>query len=156
MNTLTPDAVDNIARNCLLTKAEFEALQARFGEITDDNFPDELIKTPCINAVYVWSKEKIIQHREAIRDLITQLPYEFLAVEEPEHNAGSGWSFLKACMTSEGEQWTGDHRAVETLFCLGMAAGFVTMLTPDREAWSALPGGMPYFCTHPSNEAGRE
>lgn len=84
---------------------------------------------------------KIEDNREAIKGMLKNLPMEFRDVDE---KGGGGWSFLNACNDKNGNQWTGFHELMEKLFCLGIAAGYVTLLMP-RELWSVLPGGMPYY-----------
>jgi hypothetical protein len=69
--------------------------------------------------------------------MLSDLPDEFQA------SGGGGWSFLNACMTKTGEQWTGMHPTMDKLFMLGIAAGKARWLMP-RDMWSVLPGGMPY------------
>jgi hypothetical protein len=73
--------------------------------------------------------------------LLAELPAPFKA-DGPD--SGGGWSFLNACVTKDGVQWTDLHRTVEALVVLGIAAGKVAWMLP-RKIWSALPGGMPYF-----------
>jgi hypothetical protein len=81
---------------------------------------------------------RLVSHSDEIRAMLAELPNAFHA------GKGGGWSFLNACMTRDGEQWTGEHATMEQLFLLGMAAGLVSCLLP-REMWDALPGGMPYY-----------
>lgn len=76
-------------------------------------------------------------HKGAIGEMLACLPEEF------HKSGGGGWSFLNACMTRNGEQWTGMHQTMEKLFMLGIAAGQAKWLLP-RDMWPALPGGMPY------------
>lgn len=70
--------------------------------------------------------------------MLSELPKEF------KKESGGGMSFLNACNTSKGEQWTGEHAKMEQLFALGIASGMVECLLP-RELWSSLPGGVPYY-----------
>jgi len=88
--------------------------------------------------------DRLEANREQIKDWLSQLPHEFRESE------GGGWSFLQACMTSEGEQWTGEHRNVDRLLCLGKGLGLVKCLLP-REMWGMLPGGMPYYSINIDN-----
>jgi len=67
-------------------------------------------------------------------------------VDELSPKFSEGWSFLQMCEDKHGQQWTGEHRAMEELVVLGQAAGFVALLAP-REMWPVLPGGMPYYQT---------
>lgn len=77
---------------------------------------------------------------EDIKGLLSQLPDDFRT------SAGGGMSFLNACVTRDGKQW-GEHRSMDQLLTLGVAAGLAKILLP-REAWAMLPGGMPYFCVN--------
>ncbi|WP_299076193.1 hypothetical protein [uncultured Paraglaciecola sp.] len=79
----------------------------------------------------------IAGHEDEIKAMLSELPDEFHA------KRGGGWSFLNACNTRDGEQWTGMHQTMEQLFVLGIAAGLAKWLMP-RDMWSAFPGGMPY------------
>lgn len=80
---------------------------------------------------------------ENIASLLSQLPDSF------QKTGGGGFSFLGACETQDGEQWTGQHQMMEKLFMLGFASGKANFCLP-REAWSALPGGMPYITVDPA------
>jgi hypothetical protein len=46
-------------------------------------------------------------------------------------------------MDRSGLQW-GEHKDMEQLFQLGVAAGFVDLLLA-REYWKFLPGDVPYY-----------
>ena len=85
-----------------------------------------------------FKPEKIKRHESKIMDLLLELPEQFM------QSSGGGWSFLNACNDKHGNQWTGLHTVMEQLFQLGIAIGKVKCLLP-REAWSSLPGGMPYY-----------
>lgn len=91
-----------------------------------------------IVAKYGFDKKQIENNKSDIEDMLSQLPKEF------HKGTGGGWSFLGACHNKDGEQWTGMHRSMEQLFCLGIAIGKVEYLLP-REMWNVLPGGMPYL-----------
>lgn len=105
------------------------------GEDWDDT---DLVEIEGIIHRYEFSYAKIEEHHTDIRDMLGQLPYPF------HQDKGGGWSFLNACNRQDGTQWTGLHVAMDQLFCLGMAARWVTAVLP-RDLWSALPGGMPYY-----------
>lgn len=72
-----------------------------------------------------------------IRALLAELPDSF------HQFGGRGHSFLHAFEDRHGRHW-GEHRDMEMLFMLGMAAGLVDEMFP-RAVWPALPGGMPYY-----------
>lgn len=81
-------------------------------------------------------------HEAEIAAMLADLPDEF------QSSSGGGWSFLNACHTKAGVQWTDLHSTMEKLFMLGIASGQAQYLMP-RELWSALPGGMPYIVVKP-------
>ena len=68
--------------------------------------------------------------------MLSDLPAEF------HQEWGGGWSFLNACRTRSGKQWT--HVEMEKLFVLGLGIEMVVCCL-DREFWSSLPGGVPYY-----------
>ena len=78
------------------------------------------------------------RRRADIDAMLDRLPEQF------HQETGGGWSFLNACVTRGGEQWTDAHAAMEALFALGMATGRVKECFPP-EYWPDLPGGMPYY-----------
>lgn len=77
---------------------------------------------------------RLENHQPEIVEMLDELPESF----------HEGMSFLAACEDKHGEQWTGLHQIMEQLFLLGIGIGKVVCLLP-REAWSVLPGGMPYY-----------
>ena len=85
-----------------------------------------------------FNTDAISEHTKDIQDMLAQLPNEF------QYDGGGGWSFLNMCADRHGNQWTGFHRTMDMLVCLGIAAGFVRFLLP-REMWNIMPGGMPYI-----------
>lgn len=86
--------------------------------------------------------ERLEAHKVEIADFLDQLPSPF------KKEVGGGWSFMNACETSNGRQW-GEHRSIEQLLLLGLAAGLVEY-GMHRELWVVLPGGVPYFAVLPS------
>jgi len=81
---------------------------------------------------------RLEEEKENIFAMLAQLPDEFKA------SKGGGWSFLNACNTQSGKQWTGLHQNIDELVCLGKAIGKLSITLP-RDFWLSLPGGMPYF-----------
>lgn len=88
-----------------------------------------------------FDRAKLASHAELILAMLLELPLKFRESTAPD---GGGWSFLNACDDRHSRQWTGLHRSMSELFCLGMGLGLVRCLVP-REMWEALPGGMPYY-----------
>lgn len=82
--------------------------------------------------------ERIESKREEIKEMLLELPNEFM------QSGGGGWSFLNACLTKDGIQWTDFHERMEQLFAMGNALGLSEYMMP-REMWAYLPGGMPYI-----------
>ncbi|MGD9157183.1 MAG: hypothetical protein PVG39_02130 [Desulfobacteraceae bacterium] len=120
---LTSENVESVFMDCLF----------RDGEDTSD----PAIAKGIFNNIG-FHKGRIKSHTDNISSMLSQLPEEF------QEDIGGGMSFLNACNNSNGEQWTGLHRIMEQLFCLGMACGKAKSVMP-REMWSVLPGGMPYY-----------
>src|SRR6266478_1898966 len=85
---------------------------------------------------YLLDKAKIASRSEQIRDLLDQLQDPFQA------SKGGGWSFLNACNDRDGHLWTGEHRIMEALICLGIAANRAKWLM--KEMAHIMPGGVPY------------
>jgi hypothetical protein len=98
-----------------------------------DGADGELVVVEGIVHKYSFQRTKIAEHAATIATMLAELPIEFR----------SGWTFLNACDDRHGRQWTGEHRMMEALFALGIAAGKARWLMP-REMWDVLPGGMPF------------
>jgi hypothetical protein len=89
---------------------------------------------------YGFKGEKLEKYQDEVKQMLWNLPKPFLPVSV---GGGGGWSFLNACQDANDVQWTGLHRSMEALLCLGIGMGLCEWSLP-RELWSALPGGMPY------------
>ena len=120
---LTSENVNSIFTSCLYED----------GEATDN-----AIMVEGIVSKFGFHPDRLKLHEKEIMELLLQLPKQF------QQKTGGGWTFLNACMTESGTQW-GEHLNIEQLLTLGLATKKVKYLVP-REMWSALPGGMPYFC----------
>jgi hypothetical protein len=121
---LNPEKVTEIFLDCLL-----------------EELPEDISTVKIVDGITIkigFKPEKLKEHEEAIVDFLNQLPSNFHEKE------GGGYSFLGACNNRNEEMWTGEHKVMQELFCLGMAIGRVKYCMP-REAWGALPGGMPYL-----------
>lgn len=81
---------------------------------------------------------RLAENRGRIREFLTEMAPQF------HRSSGGGWSFLNLCTDRRGDLWTGSHRTVDELVCLGLATGMVEFCLP-RELWPALPGAMPYL-----------
>lgn len=120
MSTLIdPDLVDAAFRDCLSD--------------LDTGFDVEGL----VHAAW-FTHEALERHREDIEAWLMALPPQFR-----QSDPAKGWSFLQACVDSEGRQW-GEHVNVEQLLMLGLGLGLVQFIVP-REMWAQLPGGVPYF-----------
>jgi len=123
--------VEFIFKDCLYKQSE----------LTIHGMPkdlDGMIEVEGILNRFGFNKDRIEGHRKEITEMLNQLPDEF------KKSGGGGWTFLNACMTKDGEQWTGLHMTMDQLFCLGMAIDLVSYTLP-RDMWNILPGGMPYI-----------
>ena len=123
MEKLTKDAVNSTFRSCLFDRPPITGTY---------------IKAEGITLTVGFDPAKIEASRDKIHNFLSQLPSSF------NESTGGGYSFLQACETNNGEQWTDLHRDMEELFLLGMAAGYVKCLLP-RNMWLSLPGCVPYY-----------
>ena len=122
-----------------------EALEAAFkdclfkeGEISEGKIPEGAILVEGIVNKFGFHPTRLLEKKPEVTKWLNSLPHEFHKTE------GDGWSFLNACNQENGTQWTGFHRSMEQLFCLGIGLGFVESQLP-KELWSILPGSMPYY-----------
>lgn len=121
---LTSENVETVLRDCLFEKDPSDLTKAIIAEGIVNKFG--------------FDPERVQRHEEDILSMLRQLPKEFLK------SGGGGMSFLNACNRTDGVQWTGLHRRMDELFCLGMAIKKVQYCLP-RNMWSVFPGGMPYL-----------
>lgn len=139
---LTAENVHEVTRSCLPDDGAItreKAMAIKNGEPSDSFVVVEGIVT-----TMVFDKEKIEKRKEDIRSMLSELPETF------REDKGGGWSFLNACMRQDGVQWS-EHRDMESLFCLGIAAGLANWLMP-KDLWAAMPGGMPYVAINIASE----
>lgn len=116
---LTAEAVHDLAMDCLYSD----------GEDTSD-----AVIVRGVTMTVGFDPIRIRARTEDIRALLGELPIAFQGKD--------GDSFLNACVRRDGTQW-GEHRDVQALMLLGLAAGLVWVL--DRQFWPVCPGGMPLF-----------
>ncbi len=109
-------------------------------EVVDGELPEGAILVKGIkkDTGFAFHPERLETHREEVTEMLKQLPTQF------RESGGGGWSFLNACNTKDGKQWTGEHRKMEELFMLGMGLELVKYQLP-RDMWPDLYGGMPYI-----------
>jgi hypothetical protein len=98
---------------------------------------DNFVKAEGLSMNCGFHPVRLESHRADVLSMLKELPDPFMQTE------GGGWSFLNACMTKDGELWTGQHAIMEQLFVLGIGLNLCQWLT-KRELWESLPGGMPY------------
>lgn len=130
MMELTAKNVRAVLMDCLYSPKEVK-------EIGEDNIKSRAILVQGVTLNLGFNPAKIAKHSLDIRDMLDQLPANF------KHEVGGGWSFLNACMRHDETHW-GEHRSVDELLCLGLAAKRVKYTLP-REMWYLMPGGVPYF-----------
>ena len=136
MTALNADRVTEIYTDSLFREDELPE-----GPVTKDNLPDGAVVTEGILRSTAFNGARLEAHKAEIIDMLHDLPPEFQTIGD---GAGGGMSFLNACMTKDGEQWTGMHQTQDMLVQLGIGVDAAKYLL-DREMWSAFPGGMPYF-----------
>lgn len=123
-DTIDPQRVRDIAIDCLVNTHDTET-------------PDTAVFVTGIVHDFAFVPAKLVEHRDEVREMLEMLPDAFRV------EIGGGWSFLNACVDRNEFQWTGEHRTMEMLFCLGIGMGLAKWLMP-KEYWSTFPGGMPY------------
>ncbi len=116
----------------------FQSCLFKENELNGKDIPENAILVEGIVNKFGFHKERLESTRLLVIEWLKQLPHQF------HKNSGGGWSFLNACNLENGEQWTGLHRDMEQLFCLGIGLSLVKCQF-SREIWSALPGSMPYY-----------
>ena len=121
---LTSSNVNKIFMDSLYTEAEQKAG-------IDES---KAVKVEGIVTNVGFNPERLLSHLKEVRELVDQLPEEFL---------NNGWSFLNLPTTRTGEQW-GEQRNAEQLYLLAAGLGIATFLLP-REMWKVLPGSVPYI-----------
>lgn len=105
-------------------------------EIVDGKPPENAIVVDGIMTKYAFHPGRTEACKEDIRWLLNEMPDAF------QLKKGGGWSFLNLCMDKHDVHWA-EHPTMESLVCLGIAAGMASFPMP-REYWKMLPGGMPY------------
>lgn len=120
---LTSENVETVFMSCLFSD----------GEDTSNH-----IKAEGIASLVGFHPERLESQRENVKSMLEFLPNDFMKTH------GGGMSFLNACTTKDGVQWTGLHQQMDKLFQLGIGLGLAKYLMP-KEMWKSLPGGMPYI-----------
>lgn len=124
------EKVHELAKLCLFREEELQGLEPGVA-------PEGALLVEGVRTRMGFHGGRIQEAKPQIREILSQLPDEFWA------SKGGGMSFLNACMNRNGEHWA-EHPTIDSLICLGLAAGLVEFQLP-REIWGALPGGVPYF-----------
>lgn len=125
---IDPNRVEEMFKDCLFRKEE----------IVDGKPPEGFVMVEGVINTFGLHPERLQSHKDEVENMLRELPLEF------RENEGGGWSFLNACNTKDGEQWTGLHQRMDQLFSLGIGLGMAKFQLP-RDVWEALPGGMPYI-----------
>lgn len=126
MMKLTSENVDKVFCDCLYRESEDHHKALSEGKLIEG-----------VMLKVVFNPEKVENHRQDIKDMLAQLPLAFRKED------GGGWSFIQMCNDEEGNQWTGLHKKMDALVCLGLAIDQLRFCLP-REMWKVLPDGMPY------------
>lgn len=130
MITNIAERVDQIVGDCLFTEDEIQQ--------SPNGTPEDAVIVSGIVNNFGFNPARLESHRDDVRAILDMMPEEFHAGGE-----GGGHSFLRMCMTRNGEQW-GVPRNMEVLIALGIGLGYVRYCLP-REMWTILPGEMPYL-----------
>lgn len=126
---INADRVDKMFKDCLFKE----------DELIDGQPPDGWVQVDGIlDGKYGFHPERLMSYYDEITDMLKQLPVAF------REKGGGGWTFLNACNTEDGQQWTGLHQRMEQLFCMAIGLKLAKYQFP-RDLWKSLPGGMPYI-----------
>lgn len=104
-------------------------------EIVDGVPIFEPLITEGITTTFGFNPKRVLDNEKEINTMLDEMDTIFV----------EGWSFLNLCYDKDDNQWTGSHKTMEELMCLGMAIGRVSYCTPDKDIWALMPGGMPYI-----------
>ncbi len=113
-------------------------------EMVGKSEPELVEKSIVVKTITVWvgfNPERVQAVRAEVGAMLLNLDPDFL-----ESSPAAGMTFLRAVGDKNMELW-GDQRTADRLMALGMALGWVSFPLP-REAWSALPGSVPYVVVH--------
>lgn len=121
---LNPNRINEILKNCLYKDDEI---------VNGKPIVEPIIVEGIIQA-FGFNPNRIENYKKEI---------EFM-LEDLNPNFKNGWSFLNLCHDKNGNLWTGEHKTMEELMCLGMAINKISYCAP-RDFWEVLPGGMPYI-----------
>ena len=140
MDTISPELIEEIIRECLFNEDEIEAEKPKDGLV--------MVVGKGILGNFGFHSERLQARREEVSQMLDLIPDQF------HEGKGRGWSFLNMCMDKNDRQW-GEHRDMDHLICLGVALGLMKVCEfPPREI---CPGGMPYIqILHPKEEAKKE
>lgn len=125
---LSATRVQEILLDCFFDDPEIKSAE---------DLPEDALIIQGLVRTFAFQQERVTKYAGEIRSMLEQLPETFRESE------GGGASFLEACFDKDGNHWA-EHRTMEELFCLGMAADLVKLCTP-RDIWYLLPGGVPFF-----------
>ncbi len=117
-----------------------EQVETLLIECVADKINESTVTVDGIIQQFTISTRAVGAHKDEIRKLLDEMPLEFHS--PATEGGGGGWSFLNLCNDREGVQWA-EHRTMEALIVLGIAAGMASYLLP-KEMWQFLPGGVPY------------
>lgn len=127
MTELTSQNVERIFKSCLFDEG-----------YTQEDISERGIKCEGVFVQTILDDIKVNEHRTEILDMLSQLSDKFV------RSKGGGASFLDMCCKKDGSPWTGDHRYVDLLVCLGLAVKELQYCLP-RDYWNILPGRMPFI-----------
>jgi len=107
-------------------------------EVTPGQTPEGAVLVHGIVNNIGFNPERLNKNKDKILELAKAIVTDPFLKE-----GGGGMSFLQLCEDRNGLQW-GEHRNMEqlVLLCIGLKKAVYCL---PREAWVALPGGMPYI-----------
>lgn len=122
---INPEEVNRIFKDCLYNDDEVEK-----GEV-----PKEAVIVMGIMIHVGFNPDRLNNNKENIEKILDNLHPTFK----------EGWSFLNMCLDNNYEMWTGSHKTMDELLCLGLAICKIEYCIEERGMWHILPGEMPYL-----------
>lgn len=97
----------------------------------------EKVFVESINIKFCLKVDKLREHGNEIKEMLSHLPDEFKA------DKGGGWTFTNMLTLKDGSQW-GEPKNANELIALGLGTGNISYLF-ERDMWKDLPGRVPYI-----------
>lgn len=134
---LTANNVETLFMSCLFNNDEVAA-------ITNQQDPEQVVLvTGVVNRIGFHPK-RLKDAEQDVRAMLDEFHDDY------KIGGGGGTTFLNMCMDKHGNQWTGMHKTMDQLVCLGIGLKLVGLTPPEMNV--VLPGGVPYVMINLENK----